>query len=112
MDAAVHAVQVPGLAGADVAVELQGFVLGQHAHRVDPRVGAVGEGEIDDAVFPAEGDGGLGHIAGQNVETAALPSGQKHCDTLFFHRCLILVSQSFFYLDAGEAFLLGLGFSG
>ena len=51
MHAAGGAVQIPGLAAADVAVEFQGAVLGQHAHGVDAGVDTVGQGEIDDAVF-------------------------------------------------------------
>ena len=90
VDAAVQPVQIPGLAGADVAVELQGLVLGEHTHGVDAGVGAVGQGEVNNAVLAAEGHGGLGHVAGQHVQTAALPPCQEHCNTLFFHVRLIL----------------------
>ena len=85
MDAAGGAVQVPGLAAADIAVQLQGAVLGQHAHGVDAGVGAVGQGKVDDAVLAAKGDGGLCHIPGEDVQPAALAAGQQHRDTLFFH---------------------------
>ena len=67
MYAAVQTVQIPGLAGADIAVELQGLVLGQDAYSVDTGVGAVGQGEVDDAVFSAEGNGGLGYVAGEHI---------------------------------------------
>ena len=53
--AALADVQIPGRARADVGVELQGTILGQHAHGVNAAVGAVGQREIDDAVFAAEG---------------------------------------------------------
>ena len=86
----MEAVQIPGLAGANVAVELQRLVLGEDAHGVDAGVGAVGQGEVNDAVLAAEGYGGLGHIAGQHIQAAALPPCQEHCDTLFFHVRLIL----------------------
>ena len=85
MYAAVHAVQLPGLAAADVAVQLQGAVLGQHTHGVDAGVGTVGQGKVDDAELPSKGDGGLGHIPGEDIETAALAPGQQHGDTFFFH---------------------------
>ena len=85
MDAAVGAVQVPGLAVAQVAVQLQGTVLGQDAHSVDAGVDAVGQGKINDAVLSAEGDGGLRHVAGQGVEAAALSAGQQHGHNFFFH---------------------------
>ena len=85
MHAAGGPVQVPGHAAADVAVQLQGAVLGQHAHGVDAGVGAVGQGEVNDAVLSAKGDGGLGHIPGEDIQPAALAAGQQHGDTLFFH---------------------------
>ena len=100
VDAAGGAVQVPGLAAADVAVELQGAILGQNAHGVDAGIGAVGKGKVDDAVFPAEGDRGLRHFTGQDIESAALAAGQQHGDTFFFH----VFSSSFALL-----FFLGLG---
>ena len=85
MDAAAAAVQIPRLAGANVAVQLHGPVLGQDAHSVDAGVGAVGQGKVDDAEFTAEGNGGLGHGAGEDIQAAALSASQQHSDTLFFH---------------------------
>ena len=85
MYAAVDTVQLPGLAAADVGVQLQRPVLGQHAHGVDAGVGTVGQGKVDDAEFTAEGDGGLGHGAGEDIQAAALSASQQHSDTLFFH---------------------------
>lgn len=108
MYAAVQSVQIPGLAGADIAVELQRLILGQHTHGVDAGVGAVGQGEVDNAVLSAKGDGRLGHVAGEHIQPAALTSGQEHCDTFFF----IGVSSSLsrysnaHYSDAEEAFFL------
>ena len=93
MNAAGGTVQVPGLAGADVAIEFQGTILGQNTHGIDAGVGAVGEGEVDDAVFSAEGYRGFCHLTGQDIQAAALSAGQKHGDALFFHvglLCLIL----------------------
>ena len=85
MYAAIGAVQVPGLARADVAVQLQRTVLGQNAHCVDAGVDTVGQGKVDDAVLAAEGDRGLCYMAGQGVKPAALPSGQQHCHNFFLH---------------------------
>ena len=51
MYAAIGAVQVPGLARADVAVQLQRTVLGQNANCVDAGVDTVGQGKVDDAVL-------------------------------------------------------------
>ena len=85
MYAAVHAVQLPGLAAADVAVQLQRAVLGQHAHGIDAGIGAVGQGKVDDTKLSSKGDGGLGHVPGEHIEPAALTPGQQHGDTFFFH---------------------------
>ena len=83
--AAVRAVKVPGLAVADVAVELQRAVLREHADGVDAGVRAVGKGKVDDAELPAERDGGLCHVLRQDVKAAALSAGEQHGDALFFH---------------------------
>ena len=82
--AAVAQVQIPGLAGADVAVQLQRTVLGQHADGVDVGIGAVRQREVDDAILSAEGHGRLCHDLGQQPEAAPLTAGQKHGDTLLF----------------------------
>ena len=78
------AVQAPRLAIADVLVQLQRLVLREDAHGVDAGVNAVGKREINDAVFPSEGDGGLGGVLRQNHEPAALSAGKKHCYAVFF----------------------------
>ena len=85
VNTAAAAVQIPGLAGADVAVQFHGPVLSQDADGVNAGVGAVGQGKVDDAEFTAEGDGGLGHGAGEDIQAAALSASQQHSDTLFFH---------------------------
>ena len=77
-------VQAPGLAVADVLVQLQGLILGQDTHGIDPGVYAVTQGKVNDPVFAAEGDGGLGGLLRQNLQTAALAAGQKHGDYAFF----------------------------
>ena len=83
--AAVRAVEIPRLAGADVAVELQRAVLGQDAHGVNAGIGAVGQGKVDDAILAAKCHGGLGHLACEHVQAASLAACQQHGDTFFFH---------------------------
>ena len=100
VDAAGAAVQVPRLAAADVAVQFQRAILGQNADRVNAGVGAVGQGEVDDAVLAAEGYGGLGHVSGEDVQSAALTTGQQHGDTFFFH-CFSSSFACFFFLGFG-----------
>src|SRR2546427_541896 len=62
----------------DVAVQGVGFVLDQDDDVAQPGVDAVAEGEVDDPVFAAEGDGGLGAVRRQRVEALAPPAGQNH----------------------------------
>ena len=50
-DTAVLCVKAPQAALCDIAVEQNGFVLGQNTHYINSAVGTVAEGEIDDAVF-------------------------------------------------------------
>ena len=85
MYAAVGSVKIPRLAGADIAIELQRTVLGEHTHGVDARIDAVGQGEVNDTEFAAKGDGRLGYVAGQRIQAAALATGQQHGYTFFFH---------------------------
>ena len=69
VNAAVGHVHIPGLAAADVAVELQRAVLGQNAHGVNAGVGAVGEGEVNNPVLPAKGYAGFCHFLSQCIES-------------------------------------------
>ena len=94
MDAAVGPVQVPGLPVANVAVQLQGAVLGQDTHGINAGVDTVGQGKINDAVLASKGDGGFGHMAGQGVEAAALSSGQQHGHDFFLHAVHLLSVSS------------------
>jgi len=48
---------------ADVAVEAERLVLREDVDVAQVRVDAVGEGDVDDAILTAEGDGGFGAIA-------------------------------------------------
>ena len=84
LGAAMGLVQVPGLAVADVFVQLQGLILGQDAHGIDAGVDAVGQGEVNNAVLAAKGHSGLGGFFRQNIESAALATGQKHGNAAFF----------------------------
>ena len=82
--AAVVQVQIPRSARTDVGVELQRTILREHTHGINGAVGAVGQGEIDDAILAAKGHSGLGHVLGQHAQTAALTTGQKHGNALLF----------------------------
>ena len=82
--AAERPVEIPRLSVADVLVEDERLVLREDADRIDPRIDAVGEREIDDAVLGAEGDRGFCDVAGERKKPAALAAREKHGDTFFF----------------------------
>ena len=84
LGAGMGLIQTPGLTVSDVLVELQGLVLGEDTYGVDTGIDAVGKGKINDAVLAAEGDGRLGGFLRQNLQTAALATGQQHSDYTFF----------------------------
>ena len=65
-------------AHADVAVQALGLVLGGDEDLPEAGVDAVGEREVDDPVGAAEGDRGLGAVAGQGIEPLARAPRQEH----------------------------------
>ena len=100
-DSTVALVQVPGGAGTQVGVEQVRPVLGQHADRVDARVGAVRQREVDDAILATERDGRLGDVLGEDAEPAALPAGKKHRDAfLLAHKLSPFIHESNNYYDS------------
>ena len=84
LSAAMGFVKAPGLAIADVFVQLQGLILRENAHGINPGVDAVGQREINDTVLTAEGYGRLGGVFRQNLQPAALATGQQHGNAAFF----------------------------
>ena len=88
-------VQIPGLSAPDIIVELQRLVLGENSHRIDAGIDAVGKGKVNDAVFPAVGDGRFGQILSQRVEAASLSARQQHCQP-FLLVCHCLASKEFY----------------
>ena len=76
-------------------LEQKGLVLRQHADGVDPRVDAVGERKIDDAVFSAEGYRGFCKASGKRVKTASLTTCEQHSHALFFLEHLYKTSMHF-----------------
>ena len=84
LSSAVGFVQAPGLTVADILIQFQRLVLSQDTDGVDAGVNAVGQGEVDDAILAAEGDGRLGGFLRQDVEAAALATGQQHGNAAFF----------------------------
>ena len=84
--AAVSHVQVPRLTVAYVSVQFQRLVLGEYAHRIYARLGAVGKGKVYYAVLSAKLYGRLCQSFGEYSQTTALTARKNHCNALFlFH---------------------------
>jgi hypothetical protein len=66
----------------DVAIQGDGFILGQNVDPPDVGVDAVAEGEVDDPVNAPKGNGRLRPILGQGVEPLPLSSGQTSVSPL------------------------------
>src|SRR5581483_5738457 len=56
-----------------------GIELGQDRNAIDPRVDAVADGNINQAVFSPDGHGGLGTHPRQRVKPRAAPAAHDHC---------------------------------
>ncbi len=82
--AAVAAVEIPRLAVADILIQDQRLILGQHAHSVDPRVDAVGQRKINDPIFSAERNCRFCKVLGQRIKPAALTACQQHGNPFLF----------------------------
>ncbi len=60
---------------ADVAVQRQGLVLGKDVDPPQVGVDAIGEGDVDDAVDAAKGDGRFGAVASQRIQPLTRAAG-------------------------------------
>jgi len=47
------------------------------------RVEAVGEGDVDDAIHSAEGDGGLGAVASKRIKALSSAASKKDSESVF-----------------------------
>jgi hypothetical protein len=63
---------------ADMAIQREGFVLGEDVDVAEVGVDAVGEGDIDDAVLTGEGNGRLGAVAGERKEPLSRTTGKQN----------------------------------
>jgi len=88
-------IHVPGFAPTQIVIQLQRLVLCQYAYGVDIGVDAVGQGEIDDPVFPAEGNCRFGCCLGKRHQLAALTAGKQHGNDLFSFAHERLISLSY-----------------
>jgi hypothetical protein len=65
----VELVAEEGPAMLQMALQIMGLVLGEYADAVHTRVHAVGQDKVDDSEFSTEGNGGLGALIRQRVQT-------------------------------------------
>lgn len=80
-------VEIPRAAVPDVPIQFERLILGQDSDRIDARVTAVAQGEIDDAVFSSEQEARLGLVFGQDAKSAPLSTSQDHSQAIrFFHK--------------------------
>ena len=75
--------ELPAL--VDVPVQADGLVLGEDQDLAEVGVDAVGEGEVDDPVDPAERDGRLGPVAGQGLQAGPPAPGQDDGQHVAMH---------------------------
>src|SRR6266480_4897670 len=75
-----------------MAVEAAGFVLREHQDAAQVAVDAVGQGKVDDAIEPAEGNGRLCPVARERIEPCALAAGQYQREDVF-HSSFLLVES-------------------
>ena len=75
LGAAVGLVKTPGLAVADVLIQLLRLILGEDTNSIDAGIDAVGEGKVNNAVLAAEGNGRLCGVLGEDLQAAALSAG-------------------------------------
>ena len=87
--AAVQTVQIPGLAVADVLVQLLGLILGRNANGINVGVHAVGQREVHDAVLTAEGHRRFCRFLCQRVQARATSAGKDHCHNFFCHSFIL-----------------------
>jgi hypothetical protein len=59
-----------------VAVQGSGIKLGEDEDFIYPGVDAVGDGDINQAIFTTQGDCWLGAVFGQGVKPFTLPSAE------------------------------------
>lgn len=69
--------EVPRLARAQMIHQGLVVALGDHAHLVDARIDHVGEGEVDQAVAPAEGNRSHGAVVGQLADALLMHVGKN-----------------------------------
>jgi hypothetical protein len=75
-----------GPASADVTIAAKSFVLGEDKNFAEVGIDAVGKGDVDDAVESAEGNCGLGAVAGEGPKAFALASSEKDCNGIAHDR--------------------------
>jgi hypothetical protein len=60
----------------EMIVQRLAFILSENVYPLEPRVDAIGQGEIDDAIVTGEGNCGFRPVSGQRVEPLPLSAGQ------------------------------------
>src|SRR5262249_18560212 len=81
-DELAHLAAENGPAFTDVTIQREGFVLSKNVNTPQIGVDAVGKGDVNDAVDTAEGNGGLGAVAGEGIEPLSSSSSQQNSQSV------------------------------
>ena len=76
----------------------------QNIDSLDLRVDAIADGNIDQAIFGAEGDGWLGAKFGKRVKPLPGPSAQNN-GQYFFHKIGLIKTFSLWFASRSVGFL-------
>ena len=63
---------------SDVAVQRVGFILNEHGNFAKPRIEAIAQGHVDDAVFASKGHRRFCAVLGEREETFAAATRKDH----------------------------------
>ena len=69
-------------------IQAQRLILGQYPYRVNPRIDAVAQRKVNDAILTTEGNRRFCYLRSQHAESASLSSCQKHGYHFFFNHAI------------------------
>jgi hypothetical protein len=70
---------------AQVLEQRLALELSEDISGIDSGVDQIAENEVNNPVFPAEGDSRLGSVFGQRIKAGSLSAGKHHCENSTIH---------------------------
>ena len=97
-------VQIPGDTDADMCIQSQRLILGQHPHSVYSGINTVAQRKINNTILAAKSYSRFCNLCRKNSQSTALSARQqhgnhflfKHCVTSFLVRCIYYTIYLFF----------------